>query len=210
MEELDLLKKDWNKTNANFKEVSEKELYKMLHKNSSSIVKWILIISICEIILWTALNFFNSTDDYLSSINHPELKVYFDAITIFSYIISIGFVIQFYRNYKQISTRASTSILMQTILKTRKTVRYYVKYNLFMIVFGFIAGILLAFNYNPEMLGMRDKIMSEPSTMAGVIVAVLISTCVFVGVFWVFYRLLYGILTKRLYNNYKELKAIDF
>ena len=99
---------------------------------------------------------------------------------------------------------------MQTILKTRKTVRYYVKYNLFMIVFGFIAGILLAFNYNPEMLGMRDKIMSEPSTMAGVIVAVLISTCVFVGVFWVFYRLLYGILTKRLYNNYKELKAIDF
>ena len=210
MEELDLLKKDWNKTNANFKEVSEKELYKMLHKKSSSIVKWILIISICEIILWTAINFFNSTDEYLKSIDHSELKVYFDAITIFNYIISAGFVFQFYRNYKKISTVASTATLMKTILTTRKTVRYYVKYNLFMIVFGFIVGILLAFNYSPEMIGMRDKIMSQPSTMAGVIVAILISTCVFVGVFWIFYRLLYGILTKRLYDNYKELKAIDF
>lgn len=210
MEELDLLKKDWNKTNANFKEVSERELYKMLHKNSSSIVKWILIISICEILLWTALNLFNNIDELLASMNHTELKIYFDAVSVFNYVVSIGFIIQFYRNYKKISTVASTATLMKTILTTRKTVRYYVKYNLFMIVFGFIVGILLAFNYSPEMIGMRDKIMSQPSTMAGIIVAILISTCVFVGVFWVFYRLLYGILTKRLYNNYKELKAIDF
>ena len=210
MKELDLLKKDWNKTASNFKEVSEEELYKMLHKNSSSIVKWILIISICEIILWTALNFFNSTDDYLTSIKHPELKIYFDAITIFNYIISIGFVIQFYRNYKQISTIASTKKLMYTILKTRKTVSFYVKYNLFMIVLGFMAGVFLAFNYNPEMLGVKDKILQEPSTMAGVIVVVLISACLMVGAFWVFYRLLYGILTKKLYANYKELQSIEF
>ena len=210
MEELDLLKKDWNKPNANFKEVSEKDLYKMLHKKSSSIVKWILIISICEIILWTALNMFSSTDEYLASINHPELKIYFTAITIFNYIISAGFVIQFYRNYKKISTVSSTGKLMHTILKTRKTVQYYVKYNLFMIVFGFIAGILLAFNYNPDMVGFKDKIMQQPSTMMGVIAIVVISTCLIVGAFWIFYRLVYGILTKRLYNNYKELKAIDF
>jgi len=29
------------------------------------------------------------------------------------------------------------------------------------------------------------------------------------GIFWLFYRLLYGILLRKLYNNYKELKKID-
>lgn len=210
MEELDLLKKDWNKTNANFKEVSEQELYKMLHKNSSSIVKWILIISICEILLWTALNLFNSTDELLTSMNHIELKIYFDALSVFNYVVSIGFVVQFYRNYQQISTIAATQNLMQTILKTRKTVRLYVKYNLFMIVFGFLIGILLAFNYSQEMAGLKDKIMQQPSTMILVTAIILICTCIIVGLFWLFYKLLYGILTKKLYENYKELKSIEF
>jgi hypothetical protein len=46
MKELDLLKKDWKKSTASFEQISELELYKMIHKKSSSIVKWILIISI--------------------------------------------------------------------------------------------------------------------------------------------------------------------
>ena len=46
MKELDLLKKDWKKNSDSFEQISEKEIYKMIHKKSSSIVKWILIISI--------------------------------------------------------------------------------------------------------------------------------------------------------------------
>jgi hypothetical protein len=46
MKELDLLKKDWKKSTVSFEQISELELYKMIHKKSSSIVKWILIISI--------------------------------------------------------------------------------------------------------------------------------------------------------------------
>ena len=210
MEELDLLKKDWNKTASNFKQVSEAELYKMLHKNSSSIVKWILILSICEILLWTILNIYNSTDDFLKSIKHPEFKVYFNLLSIFIYIISIGFIDEFYRNYRKISTLASTRKLMRTILKTRKTVRIYVVYNLLMIVFQFLIGVYLAFNYNPEMLEVKDKIVQQPSTMAGVVVGVLLATIILIGAFWLFYRLVYGVLTKKLYQNYNELKNIDF
>ena len=43
MDVLDLLKKDWKNNNAQFKQVSENEIYGMLHKSSSSIVKWIFI-----------------------------------------------------------------------------------------------------------------------------------------------------------------------
>ena len=50
MKELDLLKKDWQKNNA-FEQVSEVEIYKMLHQKSSSIVKWILIVSLLEFVI---------------------------------------------------------------------------------------------------------------------------------------------------------------
>jgi hypothetical protein len=52
MKELDLLK-DWQKNKDSFEQVSEIEIYRMIHKKSSSIVKWILIISIMEVLLWT-------------------------------------------------------------------------------------------------------------------------------------------------------------
>ena len=51
MDELELLKKDWKKNDAQFKQVSENEIYGMLHKSSSSIVKWIFIISIVEFLI---------------------------------------------------------------------------------------------------------------------------------------------------------------
>ena len=209
MDELDLLKKDWKKTNTIFKEVSELELYRMLHKSSSSIVQWILIFSIGEIILWTAISFYSSTDDYLKSINHPELEIYFDAISIFNYVISIGFIYFFYKKYRQISTVSSTKKLMNSILRTRKIVRLYVKYNLFMIVFGMLLGIFTAFTYNPAIVGMKEKMQSESSMMAGVIVGVVIMTSIIVGLFWLFYRLVYGRLTRKLHSNYKELKRIE-
>ena len=64
MEELDLLKKDWKRNANSFEQISEVEIYKMLHKKSSSIVKWILIISILEVLLWTAISVFYNMDDY--------------------------------------------------------------------------------------------------------------------------------------------------
>ena len=44
MDELELLKKDWQKDDANYPKLTFDEIYKMLLKKSSSIVKWIFII----------------------------------------------------------------------------------------------------------------------------------------------------------------------
>ena len=64
MKELDLLKKDWQKNEASFEQVTEKDIYRMIHKRSSSIVKWILILSILELILWSVLSIGVNIDDY--------------------------------------------------------------------------------------------------------------------------------------------------
>jgi hypothetical protein len=208
MEELDLLKKDWQKNTA-FEQVSEVEIYKMIHQKSSSIVKWIFIISILEILLWTLISLFFNTDDYLKNIKFEELDIYFKILTFFNYVVVIVFIYLFYKNYISISTTDSTKQLMKDILKTRKTVQCYVWYNLGMVVLGLTMGFFIAFTYNPEVSVSMEKIGHNSTVMAITIMILILTVALFFGIFWLFYRLLYGILLKKLYRNYSELKKID-
>jgi hypothetical protein len=191
MEELDLLKKDWKKSTNSFKQLSEMDIYKMIHKKSSSIVKWILVLSILEVAVWTALGFVFNSDDYLEKISNSSLELIF--------------------NYIRITTVASTKQLMKDILRTRKTVQYYVWYNLAMIAYGMMVGIIIAFTCSPEIELLREKTANSENNMIMVITfsVVLIAVTLIFGLFWLFYRLLYGTLLRRLYANYKELKKID-
>jgi hypothetical protein len=209
MKELDLLKKDWQKNKDSFEQVSEIEIYKMIHKKSSSIVKWILIISILEVLLWTSLSLIFNADDYLENINNNGFVSYLKIFNYLSYAVIVIFIYLFYKNYIRISTIASTKQLMKDILKTRKTVQYYVWYNLAMIGILLIIGFVIALFYNPETVLLREKIESDPIIMAVTVGILALVSIVLFGLFWLFYRLLYGVLLRRLYANYKELKKID-
>jgi predicted PurR-regulated permease PerM len=80
-----------------------------------------------------------------------------------------------------------------------------------MITLSMFLGFALAFFYNPEMNALKEKIAHENGniTLIITICILLLTTIIIVGVFWLFYKLLYGILLKKLNNNYKELKKID-
>ena len=205
MEELDLLKKDWKKNENSFEQISEVEIYKMLHKKSSSIVKWILIISILEVLLWTAISVFYNTDDYLIKTHNEYLMDYFKYLTIFNYVVIAIFIFFFYKNYRTISTITSTKQLMKDILKTRKTVKYYVWYNLGMMAISMVIGFILVFSTDPKL----HELTSKNSAILLMTVFCAICILVFVGVFWLFYRLIYGTLLRKLFKNYNELKKID-
>lgn len=210
MKELDLLKKDWKKNADSFEQISEKEIYKMIHKKSSSIVKWILIISILEVLFWTLSNYFSNVDDALQKTNHPEIKLYMEILMYFNYAVILVFIYFFYKNYKTITTTVSTKVLMSSILKTRKTVQYYVWYNLGMIVVSSIFSFFVGYVYNPEMAFVREKLAVNGLAMLVSVGALLLLILVLFGLFWCIYRLMYGTLLRRLYSNYKELKKIDF
>jgi hypothetical protein len=124
MKELDLLKKDWQKNNHSFQQVTENQIYKMLHKNSSSNVKWILIISILEFALWTLMSLFFNTDDYIKQMHAEEMLFFLRILTYLNYAVIVFFIYKFYTNYVKISTTNSTKELMQNILS--KTVQNYV------------------------------------------------------------------------------------
>ena len=205
MDDLDLLKKDWQKQDS-FQQVSEKDIYGMLHKKSSSIVKWLLIISVLEFVFWTILNLVADTDDYFKN---QSQKMIIDVLEYISYAIILIFILLLYRNYRKISVVGSTKQLMIDILNTKKIINYYVIYNLVMIVVAILASTTYIFLYNPDNELLRQKLVSSPKMMFGFAVTIIGCTAVFIGIIWLFYRLLYGILLKKLYVNYEELKKID-
>lgn len=100
MEELDLLKKSWNKTES-FPKISEEKIYAMLHKNSSSAVKWIFIISVIEIIFWTILSIFMSDDEYFNLLDSYHIKTPILILTVLNYGVILFFIYKFYNNYKK-------------------------------------------------------------------------------------------------------------
>ena len=205
MEELDLLKKDWKKNEHSYQQISEVDIYKMLHKKSSSIVKWILIISILEVTLWTTISLVFNADEYLKSMNGEFMIEYCRYLNLFNYAVIAVFIFMFYKNYIAISTITSTKQLMKDILKTRKTVKYYVWYNLGMIVVSMIIGFILAFSLNPKI----HELTSNNKIFIFTVLFCAVALVLFVGVFWLFYRLLYGTLLRKLFKNYNELKKID-
>ena len=96
---------------------------------------------------------------------------------------------------------------MKSILKTRKIIKYYVLYNLFIALISIPVSLYFTINEHPE---ISEKLTNATSSQ--LIVMSLISigiTAVFLLLIWLFYKLIYGILIKRLNRNYQELKKLE-
>jgi|SRR6218665_2513914 len=211
MEELDLLKKDWNKRGT-FEQVSESDIYKMLHKKSSSIVKWLLLISVVEFAFWILLTVLLNDEKYQVKLHRYGIEDCLFWVNIVNYIILVSFIFFFYRNYRTISTTDSTRLLMANIVKTRKTVQYYIWYNLGIVTINIILSILMLFYHNAQMQSLMEDAAAKGHKGIFMLICTGISIlfiALIIGIFWLFYRLLYGILLKKLFANYKELKKID-
>ncbi len=96
---------------------------------------------------------------------------------------------------------------MKNILKTRKVVKYYVVYNLIMVCLSMIFAFIYTTTHDPELVAQLQHFTTKQ--YAVMITSFVIATLIFALVIWLFYKLLYGILLKRLNRNYKELKKIE-
>lgn len=211
-EELDLLKKAWKKDAHAYEQVTENQIYKMIHKRSSSIVKWILMISIAELILWSGLSLLTVDENYLKTLEMYHIYTLFQVMTVANYVVLLVFIYFFYKNFKTISTTDTVKKLMNSIIKTRKTVQYYIWYNLSMIAIIFVIVSISQIMYDPNINKALSNIDYADSNIFWIIIALsyLVLFALIFGFFWLFYRLIYGFLMKRLYKNYEELKKIHF
>lgn len=216
MDELELLKKDWQKKDEQLPKLSYNEIYTMIWKKSSSIVKWIFYISLIELVFWIILNaapFF--MDNYTEGVNQLDVG-YTQTFIIVSSIIAFGvifiFIYYLFRAYKSISVADNVRNLMESILRTRKIVHYYVAYNVIVMILVTIYALVNAFNKDERMINILESASEDGSTlklwliMGGFIMVGLVLT---VGFIWLFYQLIYGLLLKKLNRNYKELKKLE-
>jgi MFS family permease len=210
MDELELLKKDWGKQDGSFKKLSSNDIYPMLQKKSSSIVKTLFYISIGELVFWILIN----TIPYFSSDNFKEKldNIYcndfvFAVITIIGYGVILLFIYLLFKSHKDISVTDNAKKLMESILKTRRVIKYYVIYNLVVAFISMVIGLYYSIIHNPELTKTISHYNNKQMMM---MYAILIGfVAVFVFIIWLFYKLLYGLLLKRLNRNYKELKKLE-
>ena len=130
MDELELLKKDWQKKEDHLPKVSYSDIYKMIWKKSSSIVKWIFYISILEFVFWTAINIVFTDGESWQMIKSWHIYEFTIGLMVINYIVLLYFIYKFYVNYRKISFTDSSRDLMKAILKVKRTVTQYVWFNL--------------------------------------------------------------------------------
>lgn len=211
MDELDFLKKNWKKQEEHLPRLSYDEIYKMIWKRSSSIVKWIFFISIAELLLSTLLNIFLADASYWKEMEMIHLKKFTIALYGISYSVTFYFIYRFYRNYQTISATDDAATLMRNILRTRRTVKNYIAYVL--ITAGLSSLIITFFSIKNHRMIQEvqetSKYTFDAWDWAKFLIAGTLILAVFLLVLWLFYKLIYGILLKRLKKNYLELKKLD-
>lgn len=195
MDELDKLKSHWQKNDEAFPKMSEGDIYAMLHKRSSSAVKWILIISILEFVFWGLISIGNSIFEIT---DYNKLPLFITVMDNANYFIALTFIVLFYLNYRKISTKTPVKDLLDNIIRVRRIVTVYMAYNVAMILAGMLSSLFI--------IKSQDDFTSSTANIIAIgIIIIVIFMVLIAGV----YYLLYGRLVRKLNKNYKELKKIS-
>ncbi|EAR01946.1 hypothetical protein [Maribacter sp. HTCC2170] len=213
-DELELLKKDWQKKEAHLPKLSYDEIHNMIWKKSSSIVKWILIISILEFTLPHLLLLIPSYRENMDIYDKLGLHNILIGLSVITYGVALYFIIQFYRRYKEISVLDNSKNLMRKILKTRATVKHYIIYSLSMIlviVALMIVGVYLTDDIYSSFSELREKSehISPEKIKVTIMIAMAIMGVLMTAIVGGIYFLLYGLLLRKLKRNYNDLKQLE-
>lgn len=216
--DLDDLKKTWQeqKTPAAY---SSSDIESMLNKSSRNYVKYILWISLAEFFIFLCLNIYYSfsgadSSNLISSLgrlgvnNTVELQadfahLYF-VLKIVSLILTACFVVKFYLNYRRINVESNLKRLILQIIRFKKTVNQFILANIILLIVFTVVMTAFAF----RVLSQQDIHLTHP-TLIGLLIGVVLMTVLSVVLIWVYYRVVYGILLKRLGKNLSELQKID-
>lgn len=199
MDELELLKKDWNKESDDFKEYSENDIYNMVKHKSVSITKTLLLIGVVELVLWTLYGYLDGQFPY---------------IRVVLFLIFTGLIIFLFNRMK---TGLDSMALMKSILNLRALILAYACISLMLA----IVDSIIHFDYNVRdfMAGFKDgwnsthhmnKLPTNPDTIVPVMVNYIVFAIVLLITFYllyVIYKRTYGKILHDLRKNYKELSC---
>uniref|UniRef100_A0AAU6WNL3 Uncharacterized protein n=1 Tax=Chryseobacterium endophyticum TaxID=1854762 RepID=A0AAU6WNL3_9FLAO len=118
--------------------------------------------------------------------------------------VTAYFVFRFYQNYKGIKVEENLKKFILKIIQFKKTVNAFILINIVLLVtFTSIFTVFVFYILNTQ------KIEITNSTIVGFIAGMVISTVFTVVMVWLYYRVVYGIIIKKLDRNLTQLKEID-
>ncbi|MBW7676575.1 beta-carotene 15,15'-monooxygenase [Chryseobacterium chendengshani] len=216
--DLDSFKKAWQEQPVQQK-YDNKEILNMLNRKSRNYMKYIFWISVAEFSFFTIFGLFyilqnKESNTFLTSLQklgvekNQELETNLDSIYLIIKIVSLlvtgYFVIQFYQNYRKIKVEEDLKIFITRIINFKKTVNAFIVTNIVLFVlFTATFTVFVFYVLNDQ------NIQITASAKTGFIIGILISTLLCIFLIWIYYRLVYGIIMKRLDKNLKQLKEIE-
>lgn len=222
MNELDLLKTHWQK-DQDFIKFKKEDIVSMIHKSSSSIVKWILIISCLEFLIIGSIGLASYVDD------PSGFTIYEIVFQAFAHIILFIFVYLFYKQYKRIKVSNNTKKLSNNILKTRSIVFNYIKTNFLLLGIQFAIGSFIGSHFEAFKEGFNEgyddvhrenlnitveRIQStsqnfETFNDITLWMAFIMTASILFLLLYLYYQLVYTRFATRLKKNYDDLVVID-
>ncbi|WP_294250304.1 beta-carotene 15,15'-monooxygenase [uncultured Chryseobacterium sp.] len=216
--DLDSFKKTWQEQPVQQKYGSS-EILQMLNRKSRNYVKYIFWISVAEFLCFTLIGLFyiiqgkepNSFLNILEKLGvrqTREMETAFDAIYLILKIMSLSvtayFVYRFYRNYKEIRIEENLKKFILKIIQFKKTVNAFILINIvLLVIFTSIFTVFVVYILNTQNIELTN------TTLAGFITGIVISTVFTVVMVWLYYRVVYGIIIKKLDRNLTQLKEIE-
>lgn len=216
--DLDSFKKTWQEQPVQPK-YDNSEILQMLNRKSRNYVKYIFWISVFEFLFFSVLGVFyffqgDESDSFrkilekLGTEEAPEVENNFGhfylAIKLLSVLITAYFVLKFYQNYRKIKIEENLKGLITRIISFKKTVNAFILISIVLLLaFTFVLIAFIFYTLNSQ------NIQPSGSDLTVIIVAITISTLLAISMVWVYYRLVYGSIIKKLDKNLEQLKGID-
>lgn len=215
--DLDDFKKTWQE--PVLPKYNTSDIESMLNKSSRNYVKYILWISIAEFLIILAANLYyiflgEDTTDLMSVLGkigignsdyfeNTLIQLYF-ILKMISLALTGGFVYLFYQNYRRISIESNLKKLILQIIKFKKTVQLFIIANIALVIlFTLILGI-----FTFTVLVQQNIEISNP-TLIGFITGLLLTMGLSVIIIWLYYRVVYGFILRRLGKNLQQLQNIE-
>lgn len=216
--DIDLLKKTWQEQNIRPKYAGS-EILEMLNKKSRHIVKYIFWISAAEFLVFLALTilYIFQTDDNDSVINIIErlgakktfeteknlAHLYF-VMKVVSLLVTGIFAVKFYNSYRKIRVEENLKKFILRIVNFRQTVNRFIMANFGLVIL--FAVVICWFIYNEISM---QQVQLNPQIIIGFVITAIIMTGICIGLVWFYYRVVYGIMMKKLGKNLEQLKEIE-
>ena len=216
--DLDSFKETWQQQPVQPK-YDTSEIESMLNKSSRNYVKYILWISLVEFILILGANLYytflgEDTTDLMSVLGKLGIdnsdqfqttltQLYF-ALKMVSLALTGIFVYLFYQNYRKINVEANLKKLILQIIKFKKTVQLFILANIVLVIlFTLILGI-----FTFSVLAQQNIELTNP-TIIGFVTGLLLTMGISVVLIWIYYRVVYGFILRRLGKNLEQLQNIE-